>query len=334
MGLYDRDYVRGGMGGFGMRGPDNRKPVGLSGISGWSFNTWIIVINVAVFLIEALIFSRNQNYAINPIEQWGHFSTATVLLHGQVWRFITFQFLHANLWHILMNMLCLFWFGPQVEQHLGSRRYLAFYLLSGCAGAGLYLALNALGQMIGNIPLLLPGNTATPLIGASAGVFGVLFALAFLRPNQTITLLLMFVLPVTMRIKTLAYALVAIALFTVWTAGHNAGGEAGHLGGAIFGAWLIRHPKLLNLALLIPLDRLKKSGHHAFKRPGQSPFNDDPTGSGPANFFGSAKIGKKPVVDEAEIDRILSKVATQGLHSLTKKERDALSKATEEKRRS
>ena len=77
--------------------------------------------------------------------------------------FITFQFLHANGEHILFNMIALFFFGPLIESFLGARRYLAFYLICGIAGAVSYLGLWSAHILI--------GNSYEPLIGASAGIF-------------------------------------------------------------------------------------------------------------------------------------------------------------------
>lgn len=339
MALQDRDYAwgEGRRGLFGDGGPS--RPWGLSGMSGWSVNTWIIVVNAIVFVLDTILQGRAR---YGPFDTWGHFSTTAAVEHLQVWRFITFQFLHADFWHILFNMLGLFWFGPMVEMFLGSRRYLAFYLLCGVAGALLYLVLNLLGTMFGNVPGLLPNDPATPLMGASAGVFGVLMAGAFLEPNRQITLLLFFVLPVTLRMKTLAYGLVAIALIAVYSGSQNAGGEAGHLGGALAGALLIRYASVLNFANLFPGGELKKRGRHAFdqfdhvfdrNRRSTSGGGAAPSGGerkGGVFGFGGGKSAEE---DDREVDRILSKVATEGLHSLTERERKVLQGATERQRR-
>jgi membrane associated rhomboid family serine protease len=156
------------------------------------------------------------------LESYLHFSTQLGFLEIQYWRFIGFQFLHANLSHLLFNMLALFFFGPIVEQYLGSKRYLAFYLLCGMCGAIMYLLLNLSGtvtemmtQQAVQIPGLLFTDTYTPLVGASAGIFGVLMAGAFLVPRAIV--LLFFILP--MQLRTLAYVLVALALYSVITGG-------------------------------------------------------------------------------------------------------------------
>ena len=97
-----------------------------------------------------------------------------------MWRLIGFQFLHADMLHLMFNMIALYFFGPLIEGVLGGKRYLAFYLLCGIAGGLMYLLLNLAGYVwvdsLGfvEVPGLLFNAAGTPLIGASAGVFGVL----------------------------------------------------------------------------------------------------------------------------------------------------------------
>ncbi|MFM7807361.1 MAG: rhomboid family intramembrane serine protease, partial [Planctomycetota bacterium] len=173
-----------------------------------------------------------------PIEALLHFSTATALRGDtgggagfpQVWRFIGFQFLHANLVHLVFNMMGLWFFGPVVERYLGGKRYGAFYLLCGVCGAAMYLLLNFLGTKVMqwnpalHLPFLLPNEPTTPLVGASAGVFGVIMAAAYLAPDATV--LFFFLIP--MRLATLAYGLLLFAMAAVIFGWTNAGGEAAH----------------------------------------------------------------------------------------------------------
>ena len=194
----------------------------------WSVTIWLIVINVAVFVLGAIGFGF--------LEQAGVFSAAA-LFAGEFWRLITFQFLHANIQHLFFNMLALYMFGPLVEQYLGARRYLAFYLLCGMAGAGMYLVLLMLG--------LLHDGIQTPLVGASAGIFGVLVAASRIAPDTTVMLLFP---PIPMKLKTLAWVFIGWAAFTILRHGGNAGGEAAHLGGAALGFALISNPQWLNFA--------------------------------------------------------------------------------------
>jgi rhomboid family protein len=219
MGIYDRDYYRrspswgGGFGSFEM----------------WTVTTWLIVINVAVFLLD--------NLTHGLLSGWGYFSIAAAIYKLQVWRFISFQFLHAGLEHIFFNMLALYFFGPMIESYLGPRRYLAFYLISGIGGGLGYVVLNYLG--------FLNDGPYTELIGASAGIFGILIAAARVAPDAQVMLLIP---PIPMKLKTLAWIFLGIAAYTVLASGNNAGGQAAHLGGALVGYILIRNDQWLDFA--------------------------------------------------------------------------------------
>ena len=231
MGIYDRDYVR---------EPAGRSSFG--GVNMWSVNTWLIAINIAVFLINSVfvqtVFDSYGDVAgrIHPIDYWGFFSVNTAIFHLQLWRLLTFQFLHANLNHILYNMIALFFFGPMIETYLGSKRYLVFYLLCGFAGPIMYVFLWAVGLFI--------HRADAPMVGASAGIFGVLIAASQIAPNAQV--LIYGIIPV--RLRVLAWVLLGIAAYTVLTQGDNAGGEAAHLGGAAAGFALIKFPQVLNVA--------------------------------------------------------------------------------------
>ncbi len=245
-----------------------------------------------------------------PLKRWFYFSTKMITPKLEVWRFIGFQFLHGTFTHLLFNMIPLYFFGPIVERYLGGKRYLAFYLLCGICGALLYLVLNLGGVVVSllahrtvAVPGLLFNSTATPLIGASAGVFGVLMAGAFLVPNAVV--LLFFILP--MRLATLAYAFVALALVSVIFGGHNSGGEAGHLGGAIAGFYFIRHPHKLH-GFFDFLGRVDPTSHH---------------------YRGRRSTATRPGRPRKEVDRILDKISSSGLHSLTDKEKRVLREASE-----
>lgn len=285
MGIHDRDYARpqqrGGFGGYG-GAPMQRKPM--------SVTTWLIVICAGIYFIDPFV-----NHLL---VQWLHLSTDHAIWGLQYWRFIGFQFLHANFQHLLFNMIGLYFFGPLVEQYLGGKRFLAFYLLCGIFGAVLYLILNLGGYIFGdNVPGLLFNDTATPLVGASAGVFGILLAGAFLAPK--IKVLVFFIIP--MKLSTLAYLLVAVAVFTVLFGKNNAGGEAAHLGGAAAGWYFIRNPHHLNGFF----DFLGKA---------------DPT----SKHFAWKDRG----VTQGDVDRILDKVHKKGLASLSAKEKKILHNAS------
>jgi len=247
----------------------------------------------------------------SPLMKAMHFSTKRVVGGAELWRLVSFQFLHADMYHLMFNMLALYFFGVLIENVLGGKRYLAFYLICGIAGGLLYLLLNLAGYLwvekagLSAIPGLLFNATGTPLIGASAGVFGVLIGGAFLAPQARV--LVFFIIP--MKLSTLAWLLIVVSIATIIFGWDNAGGEAAHLGGAAAGWALIRHP-----------DRL----HRFFDWLGRF----DPTSrrfrSGPSR---SAKVARSTSPDE--IDRILAKISREGLQSLTKAEKHKLQRASE-----
>lgn len=214
----------------------------------WSVTTWLLVINIAMYVLNNVLMPARQvvDRATGQVvgflpgfwESIGAFTVADAISRLQVWRFISFQFLHANLGHILFNMFALYMFGTLIEQYLGRRRFLAFYLISGIGGAVMYVILRTLGFFGPG-----PETAHVPLVGASAGIFGLLVAAAAIAPNATV--LIYGAIP--MKLKTLAYVLLGIAVFTIFGRGNNSGGEAAHLGGAVVGFFLIRKPELLNL---------------------------------------------------------------------------------------
>lgn len=245
MGLADRDYYR---------SPDApaTAPPPFGALPLMTVTMWLIVVNFLVALADSILVNWGGVFyvvelpwtriAFPPINYWGHFSVALAVFQGQVWRFLTFQFLHAGpgIWHLLVNMLMLYFFGPMVEAYLGRRRFLAFYLICGVAGPFAYMLLWAVS---GTSTFNLIQTAYVPLVGASAGLFGILVAAARIAPDATV--LIYGILP--MKLRVMAWVMLAIAVYTVFTSGHNAGGEAAHLGGAVMGWLLIRNAQWLNL---------------------------------------------------------------------------------------
>src|SRR4051812_1504331 len=119
MGIYDREYYR-------REGPSFLGSLADRGRG----TTGLIIVNVVCFIIQMM--SRSVNGEARHIDEW--FTQAfslnvDLVLQGQVWRLLTYAFLHdtGSFWHLLMNMLFLFWFGRQVEEVIGPREYLRYY---------------------------------------------------------------------------------------------------------------------------------------------------------------------------------------------------------------
>jgi len=236
------------------------------------------------------------------VEALGHFSTGKGFFEMQFWRFITFQFLHADITqHPVQHDGTVGSSGGLSRSTSGASGTSRSTLACGLFGAVGYFVLNTLGWMVLKfapgwnemLPALLFDDPYTPLIGASAGVFGVLMAAAYIAPSAPVVI--MFVVP--MRLRTAVYIFLGVAVLNLLRGGHNAGGDAAHVGGAIAGAILVRRAHWLR-------DFFDVMGDS--RRPQRRPDAPSP----------------------ATIDRILDKVRSEGLESLTPAEREALRRET------
>src|SRR5947209_2059358 len=127
MGIYDREYIR----------RDGPRFLGSLGGHG-QVCKWLILINVVVFVLQIMTGDRRNP---GPITE-GLLLDVDKVLGGQVWRLLTYAFLHDReaLMHIVFNMLFLWWFGPDLEDLYGPREFLTFYLVSALLG-GIFFVL-------------------------------------------------------------------------------------------------------------------------------------------------------------------------------------------------
>ena len=216
MGLYDREYTQADF----ESGPGHSPHVRLSMPKITSVVKWLMIINVGVFLLTFLI-PPLKSFAFD----WFSVYPATLGTSLQLWRLVTYQFLHSTFVfsHILMNMLFLYFFGTMLEPVWGSRKFLIFYLICGAAGGLLYPLLVLVGWL-----------NEGYLVGASGSILGVLAAVAILFPTSRILFFGLF--PVRVRIVAIIFLVFAVlTLLRPYQIG-NAGGEAAHLGGMIAGA--------------------------------------------------------------------------------------------------
>lgn len=285
MGMMDRDYNQGGQ---EQSGPlAQLTPV----------VKWLLIINISIYLLDTLL---KGNLANGPIRSFGAFTIQTAIFEGRIWEFVTFQFIHGFLGHVLFNCLGLFFFGPFMERWWGSKKFILFYLLCGIGGALFFTLLATLG-------ILQNSDSQSALVGASAGIYGILVGVAMSAPNLRVRLLLP---PIELSMRQLAMAMLGISVvMIVLPFGLNQGGEAGHLGGAIFGFLLMRYPQWLG-----GTGELKIIRPRAFSR------RHEP------------KIRPRSEVlksESDELDRILDKISAKGFQSLTEAERATLQKVSD-----
>jgi len=266
--------------------------------------TTLIVINVAVFMLCNItenarlgVRSGQSSIITSPVFQWLVMMTPYVL-HGQVWRIITAQFLHWDFGHIFMNMLALHFLGRSLEAEWGAKRFLVIYLIAGTLGMFFYMALTAIGWL----------PVVGVLAGASGCILGLLGACAVRYPHATVYLYFLF----PIKIRTVAILFGAWYAFNLWKVGNNAGGDACHLAGLMFGSWWAWRGENWWNRSGWRWAAWRKRPHRVRVVRTNEPFHE------PVD-----------VPDSSQVDEVLRKVYEQGIHSLSEAEKEVLRNATE-----
>jgi membrane associated rhomboid family serine protease len=193
----------------------------------------LLIANALVFLLQSVL----GDAIFAPFMLWPLGGGGADLLAGGAstpgfmpWQLLTYGFLHGSFAHVAFNMLALFMFGAPLEYTWGNRRFLAYFLVC-VVGAGLCQLLVA--SWMSNTT-----GAIYPTIGASGGVFGLLFAYGMLFPNQRVMLLIP---PIPMKARTLVIVYGAIELILGATGLQPGVAHFAHLGGMFFGWLLIRY---------------------------------------------------------------------------------------------
>ena len=240
-------------------------------------------------LVRILLFANIGVFFLQNTTDW--ITAALIFVPRAIvfrpWTIITYMFLHAGMMHLVFNMLGLFFFGPRVEERLGSRSFLNLYLISGVTGALLSL-------------ITAPGAA---VLGASGAVFGVMLAFAYFWPDMPIHIWGIIPIPARMLV-------IITTVLSLWS---GLGGvrsnvaHFAHLGGYL-GAWLY----------LKWLDRKRLD----FRKKATSapPVRE-------LKFTKRPEVDLKNVheVNRAEVNRILDKISAHGMSALTNQERLFLS---------
>lgn len=274
--------------------------------SRWSATVILLVVVVVCFALQniALVYFKGGRWI-------GEYFALSVngLKHGFVWQLLTFQFLHGDLGHLFFNCVGLFFFGRTVESRLGVKQFLRIYFLSGVAGG----VLQALMQWW--LPMYF-GDWNRLVVGASAGVMGIIAAFALMEPDAPV--LFNFFIPI--KAKHLLWGQFAIALFYTLVPAPSCTANAAHLGGLLaaiaYMRWDIPKPNL-NWNLWQGRRRKRQLVQAAAQvaRARGSKREQGPTELPPEEFISK------------EVDPILDKISAHGIHSLTPRERQILEAA-------
>lgn len=261
----------------------------------------LIAANAVVLLLLTTVLTSDDVVRVLAFDPTSAFS--------QPWTFLTYMFVHGGMLHLAANMLALYVFGTPVENRLGGRTFLTYYLGCGVGAALVSLAMAAVHF------------DSAPVVGASGAVLGIAVAFAMLWPDAEI---LVFPIPVPIRARVLVFLFViselALAAFRV----QDGIAHPAHIGGLLTG-WLFfkfrdRAPRLPQprarrlepavMAQSVARDAVPSQPRIARSAPGS--LNDDP--------------------QTAEVDRVLDKISAKGIESLTREERRFLDEVSKRKR--
>lgn len=292
----------------------------------------LVVVNAVVFvginLVNILLFiingARPHPFFASLVE-WLSLHREPWLILTRPWGIFTHMFLHTGFFHILFNMLYLFWFGRIVGDFIGDRRILPLYLMGGLAGAIIFvLSANTLP------------NIGMYALGASAAVMAVVTAAGAIAPEYTIRL--MFIGDV--KLKYIVFVMIFLDLLSIANSS-NAGGHFAHLGGALFG-WVyilqLQQGRDWTTPISSLIEGIRRGWGNIMHRP-KGPKN------GPRVIYRNPKANarrsnsayRRPAAGSArsdnmgyqeQLDAILDKIKESGYESLSQEEKEFLFNAS------
>lgn len=279
----------------------------------------LLLINIVIWLLIYLVrivtflFKVPGNDAeaiwIDWILKWLAIPAAGELIMNRPWSIITYMFLHIDFWHLLFNMLWLYWFGKIFLEFLSNRQLLMAYLAGGISGGIVFIA------AYNFFPVFESGLGQALALGASASVLAVVFLISFTVPDYAINLLFIG----RVKIKYIAIAMVVMDILMIRSG--NAGGHFAHLGGALWGiinVMLIRKGYDPSGLLIFMNDG---KGIRKSTRPKTVKFRKVHTAGRPVT---DEEYNAQRAENQKKTDEILDKIAKSGYSTLSKEEKDFL----------
>ncbi|MBP7510496.1 MAG: rhomboid family intramembrane serine protease [Bacteroidia bacterium] len=272
----------------------------------------IILINIVVYLAFALIGLVLFLFNLN---NWQTSALKLLMLPASVtnfvmqpWSLVTYMFLHEGFFHLLFNMLWLYWLGNLFQQYLGNSKSYQAYILGGFFGGIIYmLSFNLFPAFSNQVQF-------SYALGASAGVLSIVIATATLLPNYQVYLLILG------PVKLKYIALVSVLLDLISIPNGNAGGHIAHIGGAVFGYFFIKLIYSNNL-FSNQMDRFFESFGKVFKSKPPVKVYHKGNNAKPESFVKQ---------NQQQIDQILDKISKNGYESLSQREKEILFKASKD----
>jgi membrane associated rhomboid family serine protease len=239
-------------------------------------------------------------------------------LHKLLWRVwtpITYMFVHFGFWHILANMLWLYFMGQIFLMVFNNKQLVGTYILGGLSGALLFILSYNIFPVFSNVV------EGASCVGASAAVTAIVIAICVMRPNMEIRIF--GIIPMTLKWLGILYVVFDVLQIT----GDNSGGHIAHLGGAIFGAlfaWQYSNGKDLTKGFNNLMDKivtlLPSANQSGKKRKMRVVYNNTNHSASNSDF------NRTSAENQRRMDEILDKISQSGYQSLTKEEKEFLFK--------
>lgn len=266
----------------------------------------LIFVNVGIFIVAAVINIVGKLGGMHPDVIFRYFELPSNLhvLITRPWTIITYMFFHLEIFHILFNMLWLFWFGNMFLRRFSERQLVGIYFMGGVSGGILYILTYNI------LPVFEPISHFSFLLGASASVLAIVVATALRDPDDEVHLMFLG----AVKLKYIAIFVVLLSFLNVVS--ENAGGNIAHLGGALFGFIFILCWKKGNDITRWPVNIYERI--IGMFRPRKT-FKVYRNGENVDMRYNREKKAK-----EEEIDAILDKMKRTGYDGLSKEEKQKL----------
>ncbi|MBK6729657.1 MAG: rhomboid family intramembrane serine protease [Bacteroidetes bacterium] len=277
--------------------------------------TKLLIINIGIFVLQSLvmlfftIFGKQDSFL--RVMDMLYFPNHIKEFLRQPWSIFTYQFLHTpfGIFHVLFNMLFLFFFGRIFTQFMNPRYVFPLYITGGVFGALLFMITFNMSPAF---------QSSAMLVGASASILAIVVAAATLVPDYTVFLML--IGPV--KLKWIALVALLIDIINI-SSGSNAGGHIAHLGGAMAGFFfIISYRQGYNWFgwIFRLIDKYHK------------PKRNKPRVAYVRNKPVEENEKKTSVSNQKRVDQILDKISKSGYDSLTKEEKEFLFKVSNDKK--
>lgn len=287
----------------------------------------IVTVNVGVFVLIGLVWlggsiSHSTQLNFVYLDIMNHLSVSENFLTNlkRPWTYLSYMFVHRDVFHLLWNMVMLVWFGRIIGDFLGDKRILPIYLLGGISGAVfMMLAANVTG--VAQLQNVL-------MVGASASVMAFAMAAATLSPDYSLRLLFIG----DVKLKYIVLVLILLDLSRIVNA-ENLGGYLSHIGGVIFG-WIyivmLRKGTDLTQPLQTLFEKIQKP-LNSFEAPNRSTVKKrviQGQESKSFSFLQNPTSQTKEIDFEERLDSILEKIKQKGYHNLEHEEKEFLNEAS------